>query len=184
MKTKTMLATIAVLGALAAPQAWADIVWNWGYTGDGIQAGGQFTTTDAVDAEGFYLITGITGTRNGDLITGLYPTGSAIPGNEPFALDNLVRFGADGQLSVHGFGFTTASGGYSNPFYADFFSPPIYMEVFTTATSYDEVAITFTAAASVVPEPASVLLVLAGLGAVGFAGRARRRLPHAGTARA
>jgi hypothetical protein len=184
VKTKTMLATIAVLGALAAPQAWADIVWNWGYTGDGIQAGGKFTTTDAADAEGFYLITGITGTRNGDLITGLYPTGAAIPGNEPFALDNLVRFGADGQLSVHGFGFTTASGGYSNPFYADFFSPPIYMEVFTTASSYNEVAITFTATASVVPEPASVLLVLAGLGAVGCAGRARRRLPLAGVGRA
>jgi hypothetical protein len=176
MKFRHALAAAAVAAStLAAPQASADIVWNWGYTGANIQAAGTFTTLDSADVDGFYLVTAISGTRNGDTITGLYPTGSAIPGNEPYTLDNLVRFGADGQLTVHGLGFTTASGGYSNPFYADFFSPAIYLEVFTTQSSYQEVAVTFTATPSVVPEPASMLLMLAGLGALGFA-RGRRRV--------
>ncbi|WP_326538132.1 PEP-CTERM sorting domain-containing protein [Pseudorhodoferax sp.] len=172
MKAKQFFAAIAVAGALSAPQAWADVVWNWSYGATGIQASGTFTTVDAPDADGFYLITGITGSRNGDAITGLYPTGTAIPGNEPFELDNLVRLGPQDQLTVHGFGFSTASGGYSNPFFADFLSPATYMEVFTTASSYNEVPVTFTA--SVVPEPASILLMLAGLGAAGFASTRRR----------
>lgn len=174
MKFRYALAAIAAAGALAAPCAWADIVWNWSYTGTNIQASGTFITADAADAQGYHLITGITGSRNGDLISGLYPTGSAIPGNEPFALDNLIRLGPQDQITVHGFGFATASGGYSNPFFADFLSPATYLEVFTTASSYSEVPITFTA--SVVPEPASILLVLAGLGAVGFASGSRRRV--------
>jgi hypothetical protein len=176
MNIRLALAAAAVAAStLAAPQAWADIVWTWGYTGANIQAAGTFTTLDTADVDGFYLVTAISGTRNGDTITGLYPTGSAIPGNEPYTLDNLVRFGADGQLTVHGLGFTTASGGYSNPFYADFLSPAIYLEVFTTQGSYQELPITFTATPSVVPEPASMLLVLTGLGALGFA-RGRRRV--------
>lgn len=174
MKAKLSLATIALVGALAAPQAWADIVWKWSYTGTDIQASGTFTTTDTADADGFYEITGITGARNGDAITGLYPTGQAIPGNEPFELDNLIRFGPQDQITVHGFGFATASGGYANPFFADFLSPPTYMEVFTTtAGGYNEVPIAFTA--SVVPEPTSIALLLAALGAAGLAGGARRR---------
>lgn len=173
MFAKRTLATIALLGTLAAPQAWADIVWNWRFSGTDVQASGQLTTADAADADGFHLITGISGQRNGDLITALYPTGQAIPGNAPFALDNLIRVGPQDQITVHGFGFATASGGYSNPFFADFLSPATYMEVFTTASSYAEVPVTFTA--SVVPEPTSLLLLLAGLGAVGVTGAARRR---------
>jgi hypothetical protein len=171
MKTKQALAAIALCGTLAAPQAWADIVWNWAYSGTGIQASGTLTTEDTADADGFHLITGISGTRNGAQITGLYPTGSAIPGNEPYALDNLIRSGPQGLITVHGFGFTTAAGGYANPFYADFFNPAIYMEVFTSAAGYQEEPVAFTA--SVVPEPASLALLLAGLGAAGWAGRRR-----------
>lgn len=173
MKFRHALAAIAAAGALATPCAWADIVWNWSYTGANIQASGTLITADAADAQGYHLITGITGSRNGDLISGLYPTGSAIPGNEPFALDNLIRLGPQDQITVHGFGFATASGGYSNPFFADFLAPATYMEVFTTASSYSEVPIAFTA--SIVPEPASILLVLVGLGAVGCASRSRRQ---------
>ena len=173
MQFRRVFAAIAAAASFAAPSAWADIVWNWSYTGTNIQAGGTLTTADAADADGYHLITGITGNRNGDLITGLYPTGSASPGNEPFALDNLIRLGPQNQLTGHGFGFATASGGYSNPFFADFLSPATYMEVFTTASSYSEPPITFTA--SVVPEPASILLVLAGLGIAGFASGSRRR---------
>lgn len=171
MNTKHAFVAIALSGTLCAPHAWADLVWNWSYVGTGIQASGSLTTQDTADADGFHLITGISGTRNGAEITGLYPTGTAIPGNEPYALDNLIRFGPQGLVTVHGFGFTTAAGGYANPFYADFFNPPIYMEVFTSAAGYQELPIAFTA--SVVPEPASLALLLAGLGAAGWAGRRR-----------
>lgn len=174
MKFKFALATLASAAALVAATPAAAALWTWGYTGDSIQASGTFTTSDLADASGFYEITDITGTRNGVAITGLYPTGSAIPGNEPFELDNLVRIGADGQLTTHGFGFTTAAGDYSNPFYASFLDPKVYLEVFTTAAGdYFELPVSFTAAIAEVPEPASVLLVLAGLGAAGFASRRR-----------
>jgi hypothetical protein len=49
-------------------------------------------------------------------ITGLQPAGTAIPGNEPYAVDNLVN-ATPPQLTVHGFGFLLANGNYANPFY-------------------------------------------------------------------
>lgn len=57
--------------------------WNWNYSGTGIAANGTFTTNDTPNDLGFYLISGITGTRNGETITGLQPAGTPIPGNEP-----------------------------------------------------------------------------------------------------
>lgn len=154
---------LAALCAVAAPQARADIVWNWSYSGAGITAGGTLTTADAPDAQGFHQITGITGARNGQAITGLYPTGSAIPGNEPYALDNLVRAEGQDRLTVHGLGFALADGSHANPFFADFLPTPGYLEVLTTAGGgFSEVPIVFTA--SPVPEPAALALVLAGLG--------------------
>lgn len=172
MNPKRLAATLATLGALCAQPALADTTWTWSYSGAGITAGGSFVTSDVADAQGFHEITAITGTRNGDAITGLYPTGSAIPGNAPYALDNLVRVGPQGQVTVHGFGYGTASGGHANPYYADFLSPPVYTEVFTTASSFDEVPISFSA--SIVPEPASIALALCGLAAVGVRASSRR----------
>jgi hypothetical protein len=49
-------------------------------------------------------------------ITDLQPTGTAIPGNEPYAVDNLVS-AAEPRLTTHGFGFLLANGNYANPFY-------------------------------------------------------------------
>lgn len=166
------LALAMALLAACNQSALADTIWQWQYSGTGIEARGTLTTDDAADAEGFRLITAITGIRNGDLITGLYPTGSAIPGNEPYALDNLIRIDGAGQITVHGFGFATAGGGYANPFYADFLATPGYVEVFTTASSFSEVPISFLATA--VPEPEAFTLMLAGLGMAAIAGRRRR----------
>src|SRR5436309_2068044 len=87
-------------------QANASLIWNWSYSGTGINAAGTFLTVDTPDALGFYLITGITGMRNGETITGLQATGTPIPGNEPFAVDNLIRVGAS-QLTGDGFGYST-----------------------------------------------------------------------------
>src|SRR5689334_17584401 len=65
-------------------------LWNWNYTGPDINARGTFTTTDTPDANGAFLIQSISGERNGIAITGLQPPGTAIPGNEPFAVDDLL----------------------------------------------------------------------------------------------
>lgn len=163
---------LALIGALSAQHACADTTWNWHYTGTGIDASGTLLTAATPDADGFFQITAITGSRNGVAITGLYPTGMAIPGNEPYALDNLIRVGALGQVTVHGFGFATAAGAYANPYFADFLATPGYMEVVTTSVSFSEVPVTFYAAP--VPEPELGALVLAGLGVVAWAVRQRR----------
>ena len=61
-------------------------------------------------------------------------------------MDNLIT--ASGSLTHNGFGFATADGSYCNPFYADFQTPPRFLEVFTQPTSmrFGELPIEFTAA--------------------------------------
>ena len=120
------------VAAMTAPmdQAAGSLIWDWSYSGSGVVASGTFTTNDTPDGSGFYLITGITGTRNGETITGLQPVGTPIPGNEPYAVDNLIRLGTP-QLTGDGFGYSTAGGNFSNPFFASFLSTPGYLEVFS-----------------------------------------------------
>ncbi|WP_233153931.1 PEP-CTERM sorting domain-containing protein [Scytonema sp. HK-05] len=111
-------------------QAASALNWNWNYSGTGITASGTFTTNDTANDLGFYQITGITGTRNGETITGLQPTGTSIPGNEPFIVDNLISLNTQ-QLTGDGFGYSTEQGNYSSPFFASFLPTPGYLEVFS-----------------------------------------------------
>lgn len=151
-------------------QANCALLWNWSYSGPSITAAGTFTTVDTPDSLGFYLITGITGTRNGETITGLQPTDTPIPGNEPFNVDNLVRIGTH-QLTGDGFGYSTSGGNYASPFFADFLPTPGYMEVFSAppltpgfenlGPEDSELEITFSA--TPVPEPQTALLLMTGL---------------------
>lgn len=149
-------ATFAALCAtsiLSVQNARAEKIWNWSYMGSNISASGTFTTSEAMDAQGFYQIFSISGHRNGELITGLHPTGSAIPGNEPYVLDNLIRIDRQGQLTTHGFGFSTVSGNYANLFFADSLASPGYMEVFITSSNYSsELPVTFSAVSVLEPE--------------------------------
>ncbi len=74
-----------------------------------VSAAGTFLTESDADADGYYRITAITGTANSATITALQPTGTSVPGNEGFPVDNLVRTTAP-LLSKHGFwihGFPT-----------------------------------------------------------------------------
>ena len=123
------LASVAAL-ALPVVQASASLCWNWNYSGNDIAANGTFVTNDTPDTLGFYRITSITGTRNGETIVGLQPAGTAIPGNEPYAVDNLVRLN-EPQLTHSGVGYAMSGGTYANPFFADSSNPPRYLEFFS-----------------------------------------------------
>ena len=173
LQSRFALISIALAGFAALP-AHASIVWDWSYSGSGITANGTFTTVDTPNAAGGFLITAITGTRNAETITGLQPTGTPIPGNEPFAVDNLVFAGPGPQLTSHGFGFSTSGGNYSNPFYADFLPVPGYLEFFskppfTTGTpgpEDSELPVQFSAVIVMTPEPATYVSVFGGLALV------------------
>ena len=171
--------SVAALTATTKPAT--ALTWNWSVSGAGIAAGGTFTTVDTPDSSGFYLITGIAGVRNGAAILGLQPAGTPIPGNEPFSVDNLVRLDSP-QLTVHGFGYAIAGGTFSNPFFANFLQPPVYLEFFSVppftpggaGPEESELPVRFSAALAPVPQPSTWALLLIGLGMLGLITRCRR----------
>ena len=167
------LSTTVLLVAPLGSQAMA-AAWKWSLIADGVDAAGTFETTDATNADGFVEITSISGFRNGVAVTGLQPAGTAVPGNAGYPVDNLLR--ADGiQLTGKGFGYRLADGSYSNPFYADFETPPANYEYFSFppfgADSHTEIPVMFSA--SLVPEPATWFMFASGLVAVGITRRRR-----------
>ena len=143
-----------VVGHAANLPAQATTLWVWSYGAPGIAASGTLATSDMADGEGFYLITGITGTRNGETITGLQRTGTAIPGNEGYPVDNLIR-ATSPQMTSHGFGFAISDGNYANPFHASFLNPPGSTEFFSIPNkpAHTELPITFTATISSASAP-------------------------------
>ncbi len=144
--------------------------WHWQYDATGIAASGTFTTADTPDADGFYAITAITGSRNGVAITGLQPAGTAIPGNDPYAVDDLVST-ATPPLTWNGFGYALADGSFANPF-SDGTTAWEYLSVAPYPEgSGQEVAVDFEAAP--VPEPAAPWLWVAGLAGLAAVRRAR-----------
>ncbi len=122
-----------VFGTMPAASA---LSWSWNYSGTGVAANGTFTTNDTPNDLGFYLITEITGTRNGETITGLQPAGTPMPGNEPFDIDNLISLNTQ-QLTAKGFAYSTSRGNYSSPFFASFLPTPAYLEVFSAPNRPD-----------------------------------------------
>jgi hypothetical protein len=156
-----------VFGTMQAASA---LSWNWNYSGTGIAASGTFTTNDTPNDLGFYLISEITGTRNDETITGLQAAGTPIPGNEPFDVDNLINLNVQ-QLTGNGFGYSTSGGNYSSPFFASFLPTPGYLEIFSAlpfipgfenlGPEDSELPISFSATIITVPEPTSILSLLA-----------------------
>jgi hypothetical protein len=169
----TSLATTVGL-AVCSPESASALLWDWNYSGSSITAGGTFITNDIPDNLGYYLINRITGKRNGEKITGLFPAGAAIPGNEPFKIDNLISLNTQ-QLTGDGFGYSTSGGNFSSPFFASFLPTPGYLEVFSApplipgfenfGLEDTELPIQFSASIRTVPEnsPEKAFLVVFGL---------------------
>jgi hypothetical protein len=139
--TSAVVLLVSLLGS-SHPASTA-LLWHWSYSGAGVSASGTFTTDEAPDTQGFHRITGIAGTANGGTITGLQPTGTAIPGNAGYPVDNLIRRTSP-QLTGYGFGFSVSNGEYHNPFYLeeyrDYVSRPPHHD-----GGGDEPAVRFTA---------------------------------------
>ncbi len=127
---KILICAMSALISCSMP-VFAQQMWCWSLTGAGVSATGTFVTSNGVDADGFSPITAITGTANSAAITALQATGTSIPGNAGYPVDNLIRAAAP-QLTKHGFGFVTSDGTYHNPFhleqYRDYVSRPPYAD--------------------------------------------------------
>jgi hypothetical protein len=120
--------------------------WKWSYetpenfAGAKTKAQGKLITDTDEDADGYFNIIDIKGKRNGEEITGLYPAGASIPGNTPYAGDNLIAYKktmAGPQLTKNGLQFSIEDGSCSNVFFADFLESPGYLE-FHSVSPYPE----------------------------------------------
>ena len=185
---RTRLGVFLLLVCLIVPTAaWGDVYSFW-YSGTGVTASGTLTVSAAGVNE--WLITGITGTRNGQTITAL----NTSPLADGTVLDNLIFFTAPSPTSlatftptngygsgVSGFAFTTSDGVFQ-PYtwlggvYPGTGSPNYpagqyeYKEG-TYPSPFTNKAITFTVG---VPEPNVVVLLIGMLSVVGMVLRKKK----------
>ncbi len=160
---------VAAAVLMASSPVSAAQLYNFSYSGTGINATGTLTLGDPGTDPGSFLIAGITGERNGVAISSLLPVGSYPTGPDLTPNDNLFFPNQDIQLTFAGLSFQTADGNKYNPFYdADLSS---YREC---SLNCDEISdVTFTSTA--VPEPASVLGLVA-FGALGATLKGKKKL--------
>lgn len=145
---------LGVAALVCGTAAQAD-TWAFTYTGAGINASGTFTTAgSALVAED---ITSITGVRNGVAITGLVPVGS----DPDFFYDNQFSATAP-NFTDGGMLFSLAGGGPNTNVY---FFETGYFEVYIGANGAVDTPINWSVTA--VPEPSTVLSMMAGLGLLG-----------------
>jgi len=114
--------------------------WVWRYTGRGVVASGRLETVRVSDSGAGLapssLVVRISGNRNGVPIVSLQATGTAIPGNAPYRVDNRLAPG-EPRLSGNGFGFSLEDGSSANPFYQTHTIPHGYREYFSRAPFVD-----------------------------------------------
>ena len=152
-------------------------LYNFSYSGTGINATGTLTLGDPGTEPGSFLITGITGERNGVAISSLLDPGTFPVGTNPRTgnpltpNDNLFFPEQDIKLTFAGFSFQTVDGNNYNAYYSSTASS--YKECNTPTCAAEDPQVTFTSTA--VPEPASVLGLLA-FGALGATVTRKKKL--------
>jgi hypothetical protein len=105
-------------------------LWAWRYSGPGVEAHGRLQTVPAAGDAAAVQITQISGSRNGVAIVALQPVGTAIPGNEPYHVDNRLSL-RDPPLTGDGVGYRLADGAYANFFFQTKTQPPDFREYFS-----------------------------------------------------
>ncbi len=100
----------AVVGAKPAEAAQFD----FSYSGDGVEASGILTTTDLDPSTNTYTVTGISGERNGVLISGLLPPNTFPSDVLP---NNNLLFQSSPFLDIGGFSYSAGSR-YYNPYFS------------------------------------------------------------------
>jgi hypothetical protein len=173
-----MFATAVLL--LSATSAYAD-TFQFSYSGGGVSASGLLNATPI--GGGVYQVTSISGTRNGQPITGLVPCSPIPPATYcigfGFGYDNLLFPASTVQLDIQALLFTVQ--GVPNPvnLYGIADSPfPPYVDL-TWELAPDGIHRLYTgipvdlSITRVTPEPSAVLLF--GSGLVALAGAMRRK---------
>ncbi|MFB2978470.1 PEP-CTERM sorting domain-containing protein [Microseira sp. BLCC-F43] len=177
MKLKQSLLLAGVSQAVAAGMLMASSpvsaaqLYNFSYSGTGINATGTLTLGDPGTDPGSFLITGMTGERNGVAISSLLPVGSYPTGPDTVPNDNLFFPNQDIKLTFAGLSFQTVDGNKYNPYYDSAVSS--YRECNTPTCAAEDPKLTFSSTA--VPEPASVLGLLA-FGALGATLKGKKKL--------
>jgi len=173
MKTfQTCAAVVAASLALAGTAAHADTLWAFSYSGNGVSASGSFETvgngstpsevkfmtgtySDGISSGTISLIANPTPGAIATSADGLYLYDNMFGGTPSLDIDGLLFDAGTQEINLYtdpGLGLTSLT--YRNGY------------VFSPVSSFSVTA---------VPEPASIALMLAGLGAIGIAGRRRAR---------
>lgn len=162
MKSLGLLFGAALVLAWTTPDARADLMWNWSFSGGGGDTASGTLTTNAESA-GSYLITTLNGKWDGLTIGGLI-----LP--QEFGGDDDLLYSAQPQLDLFGLSFSIASDDF-NIGYRDSGSTYLAGDL---AGNYRDNTGTFTATMAAVPEPVSVATFAAGLAALAAMRRKRR----------
>ncbi len=112
------------------------VEWNWRYAGPGVQAAGRFITSPHRGESGGFEVIQISGSRQGVAIAALQTRGTAIPGNEPYHVDNRL-FPNTPRLTGDGVGFRLADGSYANLFFQTHTPPHDFREYFSSPPFVD-----------------------------------------------
>lgn len=147
------VSALGLSALLCGTAAQAD-TWAFSYTGAGTTASGTFTTAGAALTP--EAITSISGFRNGQAITGLVAVGA----DPDFFYDNEFTITSP-NFTDGGMLFSVAGGPNTNVYFFE----TGYFEVFIDGLGAVETPITWSVTA--VPEPATVLSMMAGLGLLG-----------------